>query len=165
MLDVQSHRQQPGFCGPASLKMLLGFYGLEYSEDKLGELAGCTPERGVTGFDIVAAAEKIGLAGFVRDFSDLKDIDSFLNRETPVIVEWFSEDDSHFSVVVKIDEIFVYLQDPELAGLRKIEIETFLRIWFSFDSQGKVMRKKEDLILRRMIVIEKKQTTIEDPKC
>ncbi|MDP1884267.1 MAG: cysteine peptidase family C39 domain-containing protein [Candidatus Moranbacteria bacterium] len=153
MLDVKPYRQKPGFCGPASLKMVLDFYGVEKSEEELGEITKCNPDKGITGFAIVKAAKKLGFAASLKDSARLKDIKKFLTKGIPVIVEWFSEDDGHFSVVVEMDQKYIYLQDPELAGVRKMDLETFERVWFSFDT--KIIRKEKDLVLRRMVVVEK----------
>ena len=154
MLKLKSHQQKEGFCGPASLKIVLRFFGVKKSEKELGELMGCTRHKGVTGFEIVTAAEKLGFKGYVKDFSTLEEMREILARKIPVIVEWFSEIEPHFSVVARVDDNFVYLQDPEIGDMRKIELKTFDRIWFSFD--GGIMKKKEDLVLRRMVVVEKK---------
>lgn len=120
----------------------------------MGKITKCDPDRGVTGSAVVKAAEELGFTGFVKDSAELEDIRKFLDRKIPVIVEWFSEDDGHYSVAVGMDKENIYLQDPELAGLRKFDLETFRRIWFTFG--GGFMRNKDDLILRRMVVIEKK---------
>lgn len=154
MLNVKPHRQKPGFCGPAALKMVLEYYGLKKTEGQLAKMTNCKPEKGITGAAIVKAAKKLGFSGFVKDDANLKDLQKYLKKEVPVIVEWFSEDEAHFSVAVKLDKEFIYLQDPELADIRKIDLETFKRIWFSFDSL--FLRTKRDLVLRRMVVIEKK---------
>jgi predicted double-glycine peptidase len=84
-------------------------------------------------------------------------------KKVPVIVNWFTrgridypeEDvpDGHYSVVVGLDEEFIYLQDPEIGKLRKIEREDFMKVWFDF--KGKYIDPNE-LIVRQLIAIEKK---------
>ena len=49
----------------------------------------------------------------------------------------------------------IYLQDPQLGHPRAIKLEEFKRIWFDFEPA--FMATKEDLLLRRMIVILKKK--------
>ena len=39
MLNVKPYREKPEYCGPASLKMVLGYYGIEKTEDELANLA------------------------------------------------------------------------------------------------------------------------------
>ncbi|MDP1619404.1 MAG: cysteine peptidase family C39 domain-containing protein, partial [bacterium] len=81
MLDVKPYRQKPGFCGPASLKMVLDFYGVEKSEEELGKITKCDPDKGITGLAIVKAAEKLGFAGFLKDYAKLEDIKKFLTKK------------------------------------------------------------------------------------
>lgn len=157
MIRIKPHKQKPGFCGPASLKMILHFHGVEMSEDELGNITMCVPEHGVNGAAIVKAAKELGFHSMIKDAAELADIIMYYEQGLPVIVEWFSADESHFSVVVKIDEKYIYLQDPELADIRRIELVAFERIWFGFDTD--VMRTKRDLVLRRLIVIEKRMVT------
>ena len=152
MLKVKPHKQKPGFCGPASLKMVLGYHGLEMSEDELGNITMCVPEHGINGAAIVKAAKHLGFKSYMKDLAEITDIEEYYKKGVPVIVEWFFGDESHFSVVIKIDEKFVYLQDPDIADIRKIELIAFERIWFGFDTD--IMRTRRDLVLRRMIVIE-----------
>jgi len=152
MLGVKPHKQKPGFCGPASLKMVLDFHGIDISEDELGNITMCVPEHGVNGAAIIKAAKKLGFHAFKKDLAELEDLQFYYEKGLPVIVEWFSADEAHFSVVVKIDKHHIYLQDPELADVRKIELIAFERIWFGFDTD--IMRTKRDLVLRRLIVIK-----------
>ena len=35
MLNITPFRQKPGFCGPASLKMVLDFWGVKITEKKI----------------------------------------------------------------------------------------------------------------------------------
>ena len=80
------------------------------------------------------------------------DIKKYLDKKTPVIIDWFNKDDGHYSVVVRLDKKHICLMDPELADIRKLDRATFKRIWFDFP--GDFMKRKNDVIIRRMIVIE-----------
>lgn len=155
MLKVRHFRQQkPGFCGPASLKMVLEYYGSQKSEKELARLSGCTISKGVKAEGILEAAKKLGFKGFIKDFSDIKDLKKYvLKKKIPVIVNWFSIDEGHYSVVVDIDRENIYLQDPELKGIRTIKIKTFKRVWFDFP--GDFLHSKDEIIIRRIIVIYK----------
>jgi predicted double-glycine peptidase len=151
MLPVKPFRQTSGFCGPASLKIVLEYYGIHKTEKELVKLTGCTKKTGTSAKGILDAAKKCGLKGNTKDNTTLKDIKSYLTKKIPVIVDWFSEDEGHYSVVVGLDKKKIYLQDPERGHLKTIPIETFMRIWFDFS--GEYLKSKKDLILRRLIIV------------
>lgn|SRR3989338_5750540 len=154
MLKVTPFEQTTGYCGPASLKMVLEYYGVKKSERELARLSGATIGRGVEGKGLLRAAKKLGLRGFIKDFASLSDIKKFvIQKKIPVIVDWFSRDDGHYSVVAGIDEKNIYLQDPEWGKLVKMDLKTFNRVWFDFP--GNHIRSPRDLIIRRLIAIYK----------
>jgi len=154
MLKVKPYLQKPGFCGPTSLKMVLEYFGIKKSEEELAKLSGCTKSKGVEAENLLTAAKKLGLKGFIKDFSEISDIKKYLRKKIPVIVDWFSQDEGHYSVVVGIDKKYIYLQDPEIAKIRKIDLKTFKRIWFDFP--GPFLKSKKEIIIRRLIVLYKK---------
>lgn len=157
MLELKPFRQKQGRCGPACLKMVTGYYGVKKSEKELAKLCGCTPSRGVEARVLVNTARKLGLEGFIKDFSGMKDIKYYVHqKEIPVIVDWFSHDEGHYSVVVDIDKENIYIQDPGLGYLRAMKIKKFKRVWFDFS--GDFLKSKDDIVLRRIIVIYKKGT-------
>jgi predicted deacylase len=154
MIDIQPFRQQPGFCGPASLKMVLGYFGVAITEKKLADLSGCSPTRGIGAEGLVQAARKLGFHARIKDFCDLDDLHEWVNRKKiPVIVDWFAFEGGHYSVVSGIDEENIYLEDPSLGHRRALKLSTFKRLWFDFPSN--YLQSKDELIIRRMFIIEK----------
>jgi len=154
MLHVKPFREKPSFCGPASLKMVLRYFGINKSEDELARMSGHKVSIGVEAEGLLAAAKKLGMKGFIKDFSTVKDIKTYvLNEKIPVIVDWFSQDEGHYSVVVGIKKNKIFLLDPRKGKVRKINIDTFTRVWFDFP--GKYIDSKANLDVRRMIVIWK----------
>jgi ABC-type bacteriocin/lantibiotic exporter with double-glycine peptidase domain len=153
ILPVKPYRQSPGQCGAACLKMVLSYYGIEKPEKAIVKLTKGSTAKGTSARQLVVAARKLGLRGSVKDDSSLREIAAFLKAGIPVIVDWFSADDGHYSVVVGLDRKHIYLQDPEIGHLRTMSRETFLRVWFDFP--GRFMKERSDLILRGMIVIRK----------
>ncbi len=155
MLDVPSFRQKPGYCGPASLKMVLGYLGVNITEKKLALISGCKPSRGIGAEGLVLTAQKLGFHARVKDFSDLKDIREWVNRKKlPVIVDWFAFEGGHYSVVSGIDKENIYLEDPSLGHRRALKLSTFMRLWFDFPTN--YLRSRDDLIIRRMIIIDRR---------
>ena len=153
MLNITPFRQKPGYCGPASLKMVLDFFGVKITEKKLAEISGCTKSCGIGADGLAKAARDLGFRARIQDFSDLKDIDYWVNqKKTPVIVDWFAFEGGHYSVVSAIDKENIYLEDPSLGHRRAMNPATFKRLWFDFPAD--YLTSKDDLIIRRMIVID-----------
>ena len=110
---------------------------------------------------IKEAAEKLGLKVEVKNNSEFKDIEYWLKKGVPVIVNWFTrgrydyaEDevaDGHYSVVMGLDSEFIYLQDPEVGRMRKLDREDFYRVWFDFSSEH--IEKWNDMVIRQLIAI------------
>lgn len=154
-----------GYCGPASLKMVFAFYGVEKSEEELAEACGRDEKLGTTAESIVQAAEAYGFVATVKNEATYGDIKSWLDKDVPVIVDWFTRgradyDDSvvpdgHYSVVVGLDDKNIYLQDPEIGGLRTILRDDFLRVWFDF--KGDHITSWDDMIVRQLIAIYPKE--------
>lgn len=151
MIPLKPFRQSPGLCGPASLKIVLEYFGIKKLEEELAKLSKAHPHHGTSAKNIVLAAKKLGYKAFYKDFSSLKEIKKYIDKKIPVIVDWFSHDDGHYSVVAGIDNKFIYLQDPELGKINKIDLVTFQRIWFDFEEE--MLKKKQDIFIRRLIVI------------
>lgn len=149
-------------CGPASLKMVFNYYGIEKSEQEVTELCGTHPDLGTDDQQIKKAAESVDLKVEIKNESSLDDIKAWLDKKVPVIVNWFTrgradyEDsevaDGHYSVVVGLDNEFIYLQDPEIGKLRKIEKEDFMKVWFDFTGE---YIKSDELVIRQLIAIYK----------
>lgn len=154
MLAIKPYEQKKsGYCGPASLKMVLHFYGLEKSEEELGKICGVKKRLGMEAERFKKAARRFGFKILIKDFADFADINFYLKRKIPIIVDWFSKDDGHYSVVVGLDKKYIYLADPEFDKIRKMDKEIFKRVWFDFS--GAYLRRKNDIIVRRIIVIYK----------
>mgnify|MGYP001571990930 CR=1 FL=1 len=154
LLKIKPFKQSSGLCGPAVLKMVFDFYGLKKTEKQLANELKCDPRYGIPAEPMLKLAKKYGLKGFIKDFSEIEDIRGWVvNKKTPVIVDWFSENEGHYSVIIDIDNQKIFLQDPEIGKVRKIDLETFKRVWFDFE--GPFIGSKKDLILRRMLLIYK----------
>lgn len=153
LLKIKPYREKKaGYCGPATLKMVLGYYGLNKTEEELAKITQTTPGEGMKVDNAKKALLELGFNVEIKDFASLDDIKGFIEKRLPVVVDWFSTDDGHYSVVVGLDDHNIYLQDPELSEVRKMEKKTFKRVWFDF--QGKYLKSKDDLIIRRIIVIQ-----------
>ncbi len=116
-------------------------------------MCGATAKSGIEAKPIIAVAKKLGLKGFTKDNSNFDDIAKYLTKKIPIIVDWFSTDDGHYSVVVGLDTKYIYLEDPEFGGINKIKKGTFYRVWFDF--RGNYIKTPKNVILRRILVIHR----------
>jgi len=148
-------------CGPASLKIVLAFYGIEKTEKELMSLCKVRSGSGMgtSSKNIKNATEKLGFKVKVKENSNFKDIEFWLKKKAPVIIDWFTRGgekcavaDGHYSVVTGLDEKFIYLQDPEIGRINKIKREDFLRVWFDFKG---MYIKPSELVIRETIAIYK----------
>jgi predicted double-glycine peptidase len=164
MLKIKSFQEtlNASMCGPASLKIVLDYYGAEKTEKELAKLTGAKKDLGTDERGIKRAAESLGFRVQIKNNSNFKDIEKWLDKKVPVIVNWFTRGrqdysesdvaDGHYSVVTGLDEKYIYLQDPEIGKIRKIGKDEFLTVWFDF--RGKYIKANE-LIIRQIIVIYK----------
>jgi len=149
-----------GYCGASSLKIVLDYYGIEKSEKELAKLCKIDKDLGTDDKNIRRAAESLGFKVAIKNNSNFKDIEKWLNKKVPVIVDWFTKgrqdysesavSDGHYSVVAGLDEKYIYLQDPEIGKIRKLKRSDFMTVWFDF--KGKYIKPSE-LIIRQIIVI------------
>ncbi|KKU45705.1 MAG: hypothetical protein UX62_C0031G0003 [Microgenomates group bacterium GW2011_GWA2_46_7] len=155
MIKIKPFRQKTGLCAPAVLKMVLAYYGVEKTENELAERTYCDPELGIGGEKMLEVVKDLGLGGYIKDNASFEDLENLVvKQQIPVIVDWFSEDDGHYSVVVDLDSENIYLQDPEVGHLRAMRRSKFYRVWFDFP--GENIQNITDLTIRRMIVIVNK---------
>lgn len=149
-------------CGPASLKIVLDHYGIEKTEKELAILTKLVPGLGIDDRSIAEAAKALGFKAEIKNRATFEDIAAWLSKGVPVIVDWFTRGradygdsevpDGHYSVVVGLDEEFIFLQDPEIGGERRIARDDFMKVWFDF--AGRYL-KPEELIIRQLIAIHR----------
>lgn len=149
MINLKPFRQTAGLCGPASLKMILEYYGISASESAIARAAGASRKKGASQEGLIKAAKYFGLKAFAKEKSSFEDLRRFIEKGKPVIVDWFSGDEGHYSVVVGIDKKDIFLMDPESAGIKRMSLEKFRRIWFDFP--GEFIKDPGEIILRLMI--------------
>ncbi|MCX6790396.1 MAG: C39 family peptidase [Candidatus Kaiserbacteria bacterium] len=150
-----------GYCGPASLKMVLGYWNNELPEEEVALRCKRDPELGTDDSCLKEAAESYGLKVEIENNASFDSIQRWLERGIPVIVNWFTrgradyEDgdvaDGHYSVVVGLDVSNIYLQDPETGGLRTLDREDFMRVWFDF--KPAYITSWEDMVIRQLIAV------------
>jgi len=149
-MKIKPYKQSKGYCGPACLKMIMGYYSINKSEKTWAKLTKTSRVKGCKEKNIVTLAKKLGFNSYMKQRSSIKEIRSLIKKGYQVIVNWFSpEEAGHYSVVVKFDRKNIYLADPHFGKTVKQDLSWFKERWFDvFDDK---------LILRGIIVIAKKK--------
>lgn len=141
MKPLKPHRQKPGLCGPASLKILLSHYGKEFTEDDLAKICRATAEVGTDHAGLIDGLKSIGENPIVKENATIDDLRYYMERDTPVIVGWFSEygePDEHYSVVYEVTDEIISMMDPERdEGTVTMPIEDFEKVWYDSEGAGK----------------------------
>ncbi len=116
-------------CGPACLKMIAGYYKMNFSLESLRKRCYITRE-GVSFLGLSEAADSLGFRtiGVKIPFEMLTE-----NVPLPCIAFWRQK---HFIVVYKISNEKVWVADPAV-GLVKYTHEEFIKNWASTVSDGK----------------------------
>jgi len=116
-------------CGPACLKMIAGFYKMNFSLESLRKKCYITRE-GVSFLGLSEAADSLGFRtiGVKIPFEMLNE-----NVPLPCIVHWRQK---HFVVVYKIKNDKIWVSDPAV-GLVRYTREEFVKNWTSTISDGK----------------------------
>lgn len=164
MLKIKPFQEtlNASMCGPASLKIVLKYYGVEAMEKELAKLSKWNKNLGIDDKGIEIAAKHFGFKVKIKNNGSFKDIEKWLIQKVPVIVNWFTRGrkdysdsdvaDGHYSVVAGLDNKFIYLQDPEIGKIRKLERDDFMAVWFDFTGE---YIKPNELIIKQIIAIYK----------
>lgn len=148
-LRLTPHRQRPGYCGPACLKIATALFGRIYDETYLGKLCRTTPGYGTDHADLIRAAKTLGATVTVRADASIAYLRHYVcTRRLPVIVGWYSPDkpgktdfdpardeyEDHFSVVANVTDTHVHMIDPQIdSGRKRLTIERFKKLWWDTD--------------------------------
>jgi ABC-type bacteriocin/lantibiotic exporter with double-glycine peptidase domain len=148
-------------CGPASLRIVLAYFGRLVPEHAIARACRSSDRTGTTGTNLVRGAHRLGFAAVIIDGANLRTIRTWLARGVPVIVDWMSAiarrparemmPCGHYSVVCGLDRDHIFLQDPAIGRRRQLVRRDFLNLWFDFVG---VRPRRQDLILRRLIVVK-----------
>ncbi len=149
MIKLKPFKQSKGYCGPACLKMVMGYYGIQKSEDYWAKLTKSSRTKGCDEENIIKAAKKLNFKGYVKQNSSIKELRELVKKGIPIIVDWFSpEEAGHYSVVVGFEGNKILIADPHFGKIMKHDVNWFEERWFDIVS--------EKLIKKEIIIIEKR---------
>ncbi len=132
-------------CGPATLSMALGYYGMNVSQQELGQRMrpyqnpqGDNDDKTIFSAEFVAEAERQGLRAISRVNGDIDLLKRLTANDFPVVVKtWLNqgEDIGHFRMVKGYDDSTqVIIQDDSYQGKDlEFSYEDFLSLWQPFN--------------------------------
>lgn len=131
-------------CGPATLSMILSYYGIDRSQKELGDQMrpyqhpkGNNDDKTVFYEEFVTMIEKFGLRALFRPAGSIELLKLFTANEIPVVLKTRlkpKEDSAHYRIVRGFDEkAKVIIQDDSYFGAnRQIPYYEFLEMWQPF---------------------------------
>lgn len=114
-------RQKTGYmCGPASLQMVMKFFGTNKSQKDILKSTGLSERKlkdaGMNNGALIKAGQKAGFYVYVNENSSLAEIKYFIDLGLPPIVNYRepSQNDGHFAVVAgfSLADRALILHDP-----------------------------------------------------
>lgn len=113
-------------CGPASLKMILSYHGLDVSEEILIRLTDANP-NGVDVNKLIMVLTQLGFRAEPIEGS-YKTLKTYF-REKPMPILLHLEKEEHYVVLVGINQKYIYIVDPSIKGIQKIKRGEFVQQW------------------------------------
>lgn len=162
LLSLPSHVYQTfNNCGPATLSMILSWYGVQKSQKELGEAmrpyqhpGGDNDDKTIFPEEFAEWAQKSGFNSIHRVNGTIELLKLFVANDIPVVVKtWLrvGEDIGHFRIVRGFDEKQrVIIQDDSYHGPNKrISYFEFLSMWQPFNYGYIVIfpEEKQELVL------------------
>jgi predicted double-glycine peptidase len=140
-------KQKKMWCGPASLTMILNYWGDRVNQSEIG--TAVDPEHdGTAPLDLISFLELRGYVVYEFDRDSLKYRSSAMDelkiwncQDYPIVVlQWmyFPGSVGHYRVVVGYDTESIYVKDPN-SGSISFSIETFLELWDKNNEYGLIV--------------------------
>lgn len=146
-------------CGIASVKMLLGFYGMDVSYEELGREINTTVD-GTNWEDINKYLETLDNVKSLEFEYNLDKAKEYLEKGIPLLINWnVDEEDvnSHYSILIAIDKNTVWMLDPEeKKSLSEYSLDYFLPCWESENYWFCVLEEKDKKITKQERIRDEK---------
>ncbi|MBL7085234.1 MAG: HEAT repeat domain-containing protein, partial [Candidatus Omnitrophica bacterium] len=136
ILNVPKVKQLPFHCGPASLSMVLAYYGISMDQEEVATMADLDPEDGV--FPPKLAECVRGFGYVAKEFHELSipEVISIIgNKEIPLIVriKSFKREEGYAHLIVikgyDLNERILYINDPNDLDRERIDFDSFEKKW------------------------------------
>ena len=81
-------QQNKGYCGPASVKMVLDSYGILKTQSEIGKILGATKKDGCDIPENLEAFKKLGTQAEYKKNSSLEEVEELLEHGVYPILYW-----------------------------------------------------------------------------
>ncbi len=141
--EIKPLKQKKRMCGPASLEIVLRYYGKNKDQNELKKLLGSNILMGTSNNKMIEISRNLGFESQLKTNSSVKEIKELISQKIPPIIGWITpEGASHYSVVQGIDEKNIFIVDPELNKIRKFRINDFSKRWLDVNWEKLSLLKK-----------------------
>ncbi|MBI4128335.1 MAG: C39 family peptidase [Parcubacteria group bacterium] len=146
-------------CGPASIQMVLVYFELPHSFEKIAKISQYKKKDGLWNRDLVKTLQTLDLTVREKTNATWTDLARFNTTDKVIIVSWMKFGYiGHFSVVEKVSKHYITLADPHDGKSTKMERMAFMRLWMDYDDMW-YPSKNTDIQLRWMCIVSKKEKT------
>lgn len=157
-------------CGPATLAMVLDFYGIQATQQEIADQLrpynnpqGYNDDKAVTLDELALFAQSKQLVSFRRPNGDLTKLKLFLANGIPVItITWIEEKGGfgHYRIIKGFDEgKKQIIQDDSIFGQdQQIAYEEFMRLWQVFNYDYLVIVPTDKVEIVKTILAEEVDT-------
>lgn len=151
-------------CGPASLSMILSYFGIHKNQEELGEqlrpyqnTEGINDDKSVTMDEIVDKAKEFDLVAYHRPNGSIKLLKQFIANDIPVLtITWLkeNEDIGHYRIVKGYDDkTKTLIQDDSYQGKNlNYSYKTYTTLWEKFNFEYVVILPKDKQELAKNII-------------
>lgn len=142
-------------CGPASLSMGLSYFGVNVSQEELGQqlrpyqnAIGDNDDKSTTFAEMAKKAEEYGLLAYHRPNGNPTLVKQFINNDIPVLTRtWLAANDDigHYRVVKGFDDTTQeFIQDDSYQGKNlTFSYDSFNTIWGKYNYEYLVLVPKD----------------------
>ena len=153
--NVKARRQLTNYtCGPASLRTIFHFYGLDVPENELVSYGDITT-NGTDPQTMRFLAREYGFSFFAKKNGTIPELIKWLERGVPILVmyqDWGPPNgkNGHYAVLTGVGKTHVEIADPanyvfgekkRFSRTKRMRRDVFLRRWFEFEDGGIYYKK------------------------
>lgn len=135
MLEIPFYKQKEDYtCGPVTIKMVLGFYGVKESVENLKNKCHVSETKGTTRANMIKVLKNFGLYVHAHADASLEEVGELLKKGKAVVVNFRepSSNEGHYAVARGISGGKIFLRDPYNGADFSLKIKEFTAGWHGY---------------------------------